>query len=473
MNVIYSTPSCYLKALHEADIAWPTKSDDFMPYASDAHAYWTGYYTSRPTSKRFERMGNQFLQICKQLSVSLSGAVYEENLNRLRAEMGVMQHHDAVTGTEKQHVANDYHRELTESFLACEDNTKATIKNLMNRPNEPVYDFNFVSCLNLNISDCSVSENSENFIVNVYNPLGHSTSQHVRIPVKAFNFEVRDFIDMTVDSQLVPIAEPVLSLKYRTAEAVNELVFKATDIPPLGSKSFHISRLSTEYQKPAEENASPLTIGSESLSVTFDSKGLLSSISVDGEAFDIKQNFLWYKGAVGDNREANNRSSGAYIFRPDPLDGNAREVVSEATLVTYKNDQVDEVHQTFNEWISQVIRIYKNLGYVEFEWLVGPIPITDGENETGKEIVTRYTTSMNTEGVFETDSNGREMLKRKRNFRETWDLQVQEPVAGNYYPVNTKISIEDSTHRLSLLPDRAQGGSSIIDGTVELMVRFK
>lgn len=30
----------------------------------------------------------------------------------LKQAMGVMQHHDAITGTEKQHVANDYHRLL-------------------------------------------------------------------------------------------------------------------------------------------------------------------------------------------------------------------------------------------------------------------------------------------------------------------------------------------------------------------------
>lgn len=440
-----------------------------MPYSNDPHAFWTGYYTSRPTSKRFERMGNQFLQICKQLtsSANLTGAVYERNLGRLREEMGVMQHHDAVTGTEKQHVADDYHRELTQSFLACEENTKASLKQFVNKPDQVAYDFKFVSCLNLNISDCSVSENSEKFILNVYNPLSHPTNQNVRVPVSAFNYEVRDSNDAIVPSQTVPVPASILSLPYRTARAVNELVFKTSDVPALGYKSYFVSRTATAYEAPKPSVTTPVTIGSDSFSVGFDSNGLLSSVSVDGEAYQIKQNFWWYKGAMGDNREFANRSSGAYIFRPDPLDGNAHEVTTKATIVTYKGDKVDEVHQVFNEWISQVVRIYKDLGLVEFEWLVGSIPVDD---DVGKEIISRFSTLMKTDGMFETDSNGREMLTRTRGHRDTWTIDLQEPVSGNYYPINAKISIEDSTHRLSLLTDRAQGGSSILDGSVELMV---
>lgn len=37
---------------------------------------------------------------------------YEEELEHFREAMGVMQHHDAVTGTEKQLVADDYARIL-------------------------------------------------------------------------------------------------------------------------------------------------------------------------------------------------------------------------------------------------------------------------------------------------------------------------------------------------------------------------
>lgn len=63
VNVFYSTPSCYLKALHDAGLTWPTKSDDFFPYASGNHSYWTGYFTSRPTLKGYVRKTNNFLQV--------------------------------------------------------------------------------------------------------------------------------------------------------------------------------------------------------------------------------------------------------------------------------------------------------------------------------------------------------------------------------------------------------------------------
>ena len=42
---------------------WPEKTDDFLPYASDPHSYWTGYYTSRPSSKLFMRQGELWSQV--------------------------------------------------------------------------------------------------------------------------------------------------------------------------------------------------------------------------------------------------------------------------------------------------------------------------------------------------------------------------------------------------------------------------
>ena len=36
---------------------------------------------------------------------------------------------------------------------------------------------------------------------------------------------------------------------------------------------------------------------------------------------------------------------------------------------------VNEIHQVVNEWVTQIIRIYKGKNYIEFNWLVGPIPV--------------------------------------------------------------------------------------------------
>ena len=96
-------------------------------------------------------------------------------------------------------------------------------------------------------------------------------------------------------------------------------------------------------------------------------------------------------------------------------------------------------------------------------------------DKIGKEIVTRYSSNLQTDKTFYTDSNGREMLKRVRNYRPTWNLELMEPISGNYYPVTSKISLKDEKKQLKLniLVDRAQGGSSLEDGDVELMVNVQ
>nr|CAD7205491.1 unnamed protein product [Timema douglasi] len=119
-------------------------------------------------------------------------------------------------------------------------------------------------------------------------------------------------------------------------------------------------------------------------------------------------------------------------------------------------DLVEEIHQVFSDWSSQVIRVYKEESHVELEWLMGPIPINDNK---GKEPISRFTTNLATNKIFYTDSNGREMLRRERNHRPTWDVELAEPASGNYYPVTSKI-----VHR-RLLNDDAKGVDEALNET--------
>lgn len=111
---------------------------------------------------------------------------------------------------------------------------------------------------------------------------------------------------------------------------------------------------------------------------------------------------------------------------------------------------------TFNLLIC--LRWFKNLLYYR--------------DHVGKEIINRFKTQLESDSTFYTDSNGREILKRVRNFRPTWKLSVLEPVSANYYPVTSKIFIRDEKQNIefAVLTDRAQGGSSLNDGEIELMV---
>jgi hypothetical protein len=77
--VFYSTPSCYLYALNKVNRTWISKTDDFFPYAIRAHQFFTGYFTSRPALKLYERYSNNVLQMTRQLN-ALSNINMRNNL---------------------------------------------------------------------------------------------------------------------------------------------------------------------------------------------------------------------------------------------------------------------------------------------------------------------------------------------------------------------------------------------------------
>lgn len=123
------------------------------------------------------------------------------HLNFMRETMGVMQHHDAVTGTEKQKVAFDYARHLSVGMRTCEANSRSVLNILVEgespRPKRygapRPFKFEFKTCSLMNISSCDVSERSDQFVLTLYNPLGHTTNDYVRIPVPDVNYVVTDY----------------------------------------------------------------------------------------------------------------------------------------------------------------------------------------------------------------------------------------------------------------------------------------
>lgn len=95
------------------------------------------------------------------------------------------------------------------------------------------------------------------------------------------------------------------------------------------------------------------------------------------------------------------------------------------------------------------------------------------EDNLGKEVVATFT-AMNFDNTeeFYTDSNTLEMQYRKLNWRpDGFKVKTHQVVASNYYPVGSAIAIrdKDTGRQMTVMNDRAQGGSSIRNGEIELM----
>uniref|UniRef100_A0A8C6KDZ4 Alpha-mannosidase n=1 Tax=Nothobranchius furzeri TaxID=105023 RepID=A0A8C6KDZ4_NOTFU len=444
VNLLYSTPSCYLQELHRANLTWPLKEDDFFPYADAAHDFWTGYFTSRPALKRYERISNSNLQTCNQLEVlggpaSRKGPFGAGDSQTLSKAMAVAQHHDAVSGTEKQHVANDYAKRLAEGWQHCQVLQNPLISTFYGILASALFCF-------------------PQFSVGVYNPLAHPVTWPVRLPVNGTAYGVTDATGKPVDSQVCVLPRFISIRRFVTAALAKRGDMKRFVSEGVSSVQIHSGR--------QEE---PRLRSERYLQVTFDpDTGLLSGLSnlETKQTIKLTQNFYWYNSSRGNNAESK-QPSGAYIFRPNSSTPLVVSKTAKVQSFQVKHSVVQEVRQRFSPWVSQVVRLYADSKALELEWTVGPVPINDWQ---GKEVITRLDTSIKTSQLFYTDSNGREVLQRRKDFRPTWELKQTEPIAGNYYPINSRAFLKDDEDQLTVVTDRSQGGSSLQNGSLEIML---
>jgi hypothetical protein len=119
LKIIYSTPGEYIQAIQKEKATYPVKTDDFFPYSDGNHSMWTGYFTSRVALKGFVKDFSRFVQSARKhvSELKISGASdtvknnakkLEETIWGMEMALGILQHHDAVAGTARQHVTDDY-----------------------------------------------------------------------------------------------------------------------------------------------------------------------------------------------------------------------------------------------------------------------------------------------------------------------------------------------------------------------------
>ena len=479
----YSTPSIYYKAKLAEGTTWSVKTDDFFPYADGPQQQITGFYTSRPGKKGYIRSSSILLQTARQLEVLTGGD--GSGTEPAWDALGVLQHHDAISGTERQHVSYDYTMRLAagnEAAYRTLDTAMSTlVANSSSAPRQ------FHSCPLLNVSVCPpVAASKDSYTVALWNPAAHAVMQGVSLPLyTATAVEVMDSASQRVVADVVPVTRTAATQDHSAPYAVS---FMAA-VEPLGYQTYTIkpaaatttacadnsktskrrgaASITATCQSPqppvfAAPTAPTVSIENSLLALTFDNTtGLLTSWTdkASGATQPISQDFGYYVAG----------GSSPYSFQPADGTGYNRASNQSVSLSIYRGSTVHVVVQRWNDWLVQTVRLWANatVPSVEVEWTIGPVEIDDG---ISREVVTRYTTSVSNGGSFYTDSNGREFQYREYNKRQSYNWTVVSPIAANYYPITTAIGLNDSDTAFYVLIDRAEGGSSQLDGSLELML---
>ena len=305
------------------------------------------------------------------------------------------------------------------------------------------------------------------------------------VPAAPASYAVADAAAAPVTAQLLPpsAADAYLRTTYygHAGPPVVWLAWTAT-LPPGGYAVYFVTPVRSSAAAPhtyasrvitAAAGAPNVTNGR--LTLTFDgATGLLARYADTATGVDapLTQELRYYAASPGDWVHAL-PAAGAYFMRPSAnVTAPLLPAGAPAQLTFVVGPVVSEARQVFTSWASQVWRLWADASDVALQYDVGPIDIADG---VGKEIISHFTApGVANAGRFYTDSNGRDSMLRVRDARSGWNYTVLEPVAGNYYPANTaRIADAGSGLTLSVFTDRAQGASSMADGSLEFNVQVR
>uniref|UniRef100_A0A2K5YQL8 Alpha-mannosidase n=1 Tax=Mandrillus leucophaeus TaxID=9568 RepID=A0A2K5YQL8_MANLE len=425
VHVLYSTPACYLWELNKANLtclgglACPVGHDPALN-APAAVGQWVGAGLE----------GAHSPEVCNQLEALVGlaanvGPYGSGDSAPLNKAMAVLQHHDAVSGTSRQHVADDYARQLAAGWGSCEvllSNALARLRGFKDH---------LTFCRQLNISICPLSQTAARFQVIVYNPLGRKVNWMVRLPVSEGVFVVKDPNGRTVPSDVVV---------YPSSDSQAhppELLFSAS-LPALGFSTYSVTQV--PRWKPQARAPQPIPRRSRSPALTIENEVRPHFNPLSCDKFEVswlstQLGLPKYNASIGDNES--DQASGAYIFRPNqqkPL-----PVSRWAQIRLVKTPLVQEVHQNFSAWCSQVVRLYPGQRHLELEWSVGPIPVGD---TWGKEVISRFDTPLETKGRFYTDSNAPPSLPQFSGLRRELPPSVHLLTLASWGPEMVLLRLE-------------------------------
>uniref|UniRef100_A0A671Q516 Alpha-mannosidase n=1 Tax=Sinocyclocheilus anshuiensis TaxID=1608454 RepID=A0A671Q516_9TELE len=469
----FGTISDYFEALRKStgmdpvginvgQLALPVLSGDFFTYADRDDHYWSGYFTSRPFYKRLDRVLESHLRAAEVLySLTLANiqkygqpndypAVDNYKLlTEARRNLGLFQHHDAITGTGKDWVVVDYGTRLFHSIL----NVKRVIvssahwlvlkdkQTYFHDPSNPFLQMDDVQPSQDALPRKIIFEVHEKpRLLVVYNPTEQARMSMVTVYVTTPKVRVLNALGHVVRAQ-------VSAMWNDASHTAADLSFVA-QAAPLGLSVYQLM----EGMEPRTEAAKYMFLqDGRQISIT---TGLLEKMRLkeDDSEHLVKVEFVLY------GTTSNKDKSGAYLFLPDK-EATIYSPSQPPVVRVTKGPLFSEVTTTFMH-ITHTLRLY-NIQGVEGQ-SVEICNTVDIRGETNREIAMRITSDLNSKDRFFTDLNGYQLQPRK--------TMAKLPLQANFYPMTSMVYLQDSSARLSLLTAQSLGAASLKSGQLEVIM---
>lgn len=496
VNVRYGTPAEYFDIIHEKQIAFPVLQQDFLPYGPTVINWWNGYYTSRPLLKARCRQLDSIQRTAEIIyttgrsssqSFQLAPQEWQElftELENVRKVQGIMQHHDAITGTMREHVLLDYYNMIIDASSSCGKIIEKVMPLLLpydsdNMLLEDLEDILFVTPGS--VVDIPKSLEHPKFIV-LHNSLPWSRTEMYSITVKSPSVKVYDISRKEfIPSSILPPLPSYLS-GMESQETGYRLYFEAK-VPSVGLSVYILyytpTRIFDDLEIIGNTNnvpiiKAPLTeqiylkskiihsskqehyIENDEIRIDLDDFGNLKSCTqkTSGDTIELKKDYHIYKSdPAWDNH---------YTFKALDDGTIVRSNEADTSFLIIRTPLVQEVYQTIDKRISQRITLFKNQNQIQFTDYIGP-------PDTGINYIARYSSSIRSDGNFYTDDSGLEIVQRTYNSSDIY--------SGNFYPMIYSSFIREDEYQqnnqfsqISYVSDRTHGITSVHEGTFDIML---
>jgi len=240
--------------------------------------------------------------------------------------MGVYQHHDAVTGTAKQHVADNYVEKLSDAMAINNAAYTTEMMDILNKT-AGIDALSLSTCIggmNGTVTDCPIANHTETkeIIMVIHNPAAQNFSDLVRVQLPSASYtaqiwshDTKEFIDVYFDileqvhfNQTGYPTMPDYDMYFKYALLPNQVGFVRLNKTDMGCKV-----------------APPKASSNSEVSLTFNKAESTRDLhfTFNNSATGILQNFTfdlnYYAADQGDDAypDNSNCAEGAYLLKPE------------------------------------------------------------------------------------------------------------------------------------------------------------